>query len=424
MIVYKYENGTEQTSTYEDITIIENGKMAWNRSALRRYAEPVRPVEIVCTCREDGHVIQMHFVEKPAGSRRYYLATNPNLDHHPKCLKHRVDDVKTATPNPTKRAIQMRESDGKTVLNVHINLFSGGVQESEDVSESLDHDLSMSPNAKYVKSEESTIKRRTRRRAQVRFGGLIREWYLMGRDFACNDKQHRQISQSDVLHGMWRVMLAHQIEVTDTGESLKKSAYVPHKSIKSHTEGEQKIIIGLVDSMDIPEAGEKIIHIRGISDTWSTVVPIVLGHRVHALTQRHLIAVRAIRRDHTWRLTHLPFAVILANPAAMWVESNVEAEAYALIVKTPFTVDKPLHVMKELGGLRPDFILHGLNRPVMVEIYGRTGDPNYDEHKEFKQDLYTTLQHEGLIYYLEWDLSESHGRSSFVHRLAELSELI
>ena len=77
---------------------------------------------------------------------------------------------------------------------------------------------------------------------------------------------------------------------------------------------------------------------------------------------RKLIAVRAIRKSKTWRLTHKPFSVLLADPDAMWVESGIEEDAYKILKSKGFRVDKPLRILDELGGLRPDFQIKGLNR--------------------------------------------------------------
>ncbi|WDL99771.1 hypothetical protein [Alicyclobacillus sp. ALC3] len=83
-------------------------------------------------------------------------------------------------------------------------------------------------------------------------------------------------------------------------------------------------------------------------------------------------------------------------------------------------MEEPLRVMEELDGLRPDFVLRGHKLPVIVEVYGRTGDPAYDEHKEIKRTIYRTYEREGLIHYVEWDVSERRGKESFLAQLNAL----
>lgn len=129
---------------------------------------------------------------------------------------------------------------------------------------------------------------------------------------------------------------------------------------------------------------------------------------------RQLIGVRVIRRDKVWRLTHEPFTVLLAEPDAMWVESEVEAQAYRLLMDRGFTVEKSLRIREDLGGLRPDFEIQGLDRPVIVEVYGRVNHPEYNEHKEVKRGMYRALEREGFIWYVEWDLEDRDGREKFL----------
>ncbi|MCL6441862.1 MAG: hypothetical protein K6T83_00105 [Alicyclobacillus sp.] len=431
-IRFEYGDGIVREGTYEELSLRgRNGEKVWNRAALIQYVEPQRPTRILCCCREDAQEVKMHIVEKPVGSRRYYLATNPNSSglHAPTCPKHALDEPDRRKLVNTLSAVQFRtNSDGETIVEVSINPFAGGIREQD--GEQKDYSGSdveqTNPVRTIYKKAEGEETSRTRR-ATAKFGGLIREWYLLGREYAlANRKEGQQyIGKRNIIYGMWQMMLADRVFLAN-GKSIKTIAFIPHSAITWHREGDQRIIVGLFEKIETKASGEKQLTIRGINVSWSVSVPQNLAAQVNTKVRYQLIGVRVRRHDNEWRLTHLPFMVLLANPNAMWVESDAEREAYLILTRTKFHVKKPIRVMEELGGLRPDFVLDGLDRPVIVEVYGRIGDPDYDEHKEHKRDLYYTYQQQKLIYYVEWDLSKGvdKGKTHFMQQLRELEALL
>lgn len=425
LIRYEYDNETLK-GDYDELTAFgARGKKVWNKEALVKYAEPQRPVHIVCCCRNDNQEVNMHIVEKPIGSHRYYLATNPKSSgkHSPDCPKHVLDDpFKKAKAVYTKSAVQFRlNSAGESVVDVSINPFAGGIREQNgEPIDTVSSDVEQTKPGRKIYEESDEMSASHSRRAKAEFGGLIREWYLIGREFALSNRKNGQthINRRDIIHGMWREMLNDRVLANE--QSIKNISFVPHKSITQHRDGDRKILVGLFEGVGTTAFGEMQINIRGINTIWSVSAPPELAKKIDSKTVNRLISVRAQWRNEDWRLTHKPFVVLLTDPDAMWVESEIEMRAYAVLSKTRFEVQKPLRIMEDLGGLRPDFVLIGLDRPVIVEVYGRVGDPDYDEHKELKQGLYDIYESEQRIYYLEWDLSEKDGMAAFLERLREL----
>lgn len=169
-------------------------------AALRLIAEPLRPSKIVCRCREEDEVeILMHVVEKPVGSGKYYLATNPKQSdmHEKHCPKRRMEEtVIVVPPAETESAIQHIENlDGTTTVHVEINPFKGGLREREE-TDVLDTDKNTlkqteRPSARVVDEYAEGDAKIRKQKAQAKFGGLIREWYLYGRQKALETKGAR-----------------------------------------------------------------------------------------------------------------------------------------------------------------------------------------------------------------------------------------
>ncbi len=68
-------------------------------------------------------------------------------------------------------------------------------------------------------------------------------------------------------------------------------------------------------------------------------------------------------------------------------------------------IEKPLRPHDTWFGYRPDFVLRGLSRPVIVEVWGRMDDLVYAAHAETKRTVYLAAQQAGVIHFLEWDVS-------------------
>ena len=427
-ITFRYGDGRTLQCSYEELSVpgTIGKKPMWNHEALLLYAEPLRPVEILCGCRDDI-TVPMHVVENPIGSHRYHLRTNRGRSelHDPSCLKHALDaPAKVIEAANANSAVQFHpNAKGETVVEVSISLFAGGIREDAgDERVDIQNDVEQTRPTRTIVEEVEDAEGTTSRRAKAKFGGLIREWYLVGREFAlANAARPGYLNRRDVVHGMWRTLIMDRV-CLGSGDSLKPTAYVPHKTQTDHQNGDRKVLLGLLRGVENAEdSGREVrLHIQGINDVWTVEVPEPLTKKATDIKEQMLVGVRVRRRGDTWRLTHAPFAVPLANPDAMWVESGLEAEAYGALSRTRFGVDKPLRVMDEVGGLRPDFVLTGLDKPVMVEVYGRVGDPSYDEHKETKQTMYRTHEREGLLYYLEWDLTEKDSREAFLSGLRAL----
>lgn len=190
-IRYFYAYGRVRDEDYEDLTVMErHGNKKWNQEALRRIAEPQRPSKIVCRCREDGEEILMHVVEKPSGSGKYFLATNPKQSnmHAKHCPKRRMEDtVVVIPPSETESAIQhIDNGDGKTTVHIEIHPFRGGIREHDDTLDDERNTLKQteSPSTRVVDEDAEGTARIRQQKAQAKFGSLIREWYLYGRQKA------------------------------------------------------------------------------------------------------------------------------------------------------------------------------------------------------------------------------------------------
>lgn len=61
--------------------------------------------------------------------------------------------------------------------------------------------------------------------------------------------------------------------VISKGKSLKGIAFIPNKKIRYHANGERKILLGLYQTVQSLEGGEKVLSIQGLNDTWEVAVP-------------------------------------------------------------------------------------------------------------------------------------------------------
>jgi hypothetical protein len=83
------------------------------------------------------------------------------------------------------------------------------------------------------------------------------------------------------------------------------------------------------------------------------------------------------------------------------VDSSYEAQVAELMVKNNRAFRKPLLGYDE--EYRPDFLLLDVGaKPMIMEVYGITGDPDYDDRKNEKRALYKESGHKVW----EWDLQE------------------
>ncbi|SHK67615.1 hypothetical protein SAMN05443507_11960 [Alicyclobacillus tolerans] len=425
-LIYHYSGNRIQYGNYSDIIVpSERGKKVWNQQVLRKLVEPERPWLVECCCQTNpSKRVSMHVVERPIGKRRYYLANNPNspYQHTSDCPKKQLESVVSLPPILSKNdAVRWSVNEnGEMQVDVHVSLFAGGLREMTE-DDVVSDNVEMNESRIGVRGNKEEAERRRTVRSQVEFGGLIREWYLIARHCLLENRPASDISTPITPALILGVMLKTLLEgkITANGKELRSIAHIPHPSVKRHIEGTRKILLGIYDGNF--ESG-KFVKLRGLkSASWRIDIPEQFAKSfVGYSVGKTLTAVRVIRKGDHWRLTHAPFGALLAQPDAMWVESKIEEQAYAFLKKMSWTIEKPYHKRDDLGGLRPDFVLHGLDRDVVVEIYGRVGDEKYNAHKEAKREFYRALQREGLIHYVEWDAEEKDGQVRFLHSLQEL----
>jgi hypothetical protein len=114
----------------------------------------------------------------------------------------------------------------------------------------------------------------------------------------------------------------------------------------------------------------------------------------------HNIGIFLVRPTARGHLRLVSAAMSLATAHYVLVESSLEAQVATALCDANRSFSKPLLLGEER--YRPDFLLYDAGGPpVYMEVYGITGDPEYDMQKAEKRAYYTAR---GVPTW-EWDLS-------------------
>lgn len=192
---------------------------------------------------------------------------------------------------------------------------------------------------------------------------------------------------SDTLHVMRRWEAAHKDEIRS-----ELAAF--YSRVTHHQRG---LIIGEIETIEPSQHGWQLV-LRQSSQryylskelhqklTRSYAVPLSgLGR-----TDLRCVAILAVERSRGGYLTVVDMAAMLANSAFLPCDSSHEVVMANHLIAHHRVFEKPL---RHTGGAKvhPDFVLHDTHPPTVIEVYGMTGDPEYDQRKTEKRAYYRAM---------------------------------
>ncbi|MCF8568532.1 hypothetical protein LLE49_27825 [Alicyclobacillus tolerans] len=433
--VFRIEE-TGQEYTYG--SIFEPGTEVVNQATLDEIRMGIQHPHLMCLCHLVGP-IAMHFQRHRIGDQmvRFWDNRNNELSHVADCPRARSEDVRASKE---RKQVASGEkiyiaADGYEHSDSNIgDIFAPEDDDKEEMTRASPVRVDTAKGEEPSDLNDSSGQRTRVRvvRGNTKFGGLIRNWYVMGYKWAADYAKTRDgvrisaenLSVQNVLWGMWTVLYMKLVEAN--GKPLEKIAFVPHPSRRNkRVDGEHKLILGVVGKVREGTQGLDIT-VHGIGDRWMVRIPQGKAPRRRRAETwgNRLIAVRAVYRDlemEYYEATHRPFLVQLVEPGGVWVDSSYEARLYHELRSRHFQVDKPLRDSEEFYGYRPDFVLRGFRSPVIIEVYGVQNMASYDEHKETKRRVYRAAMAQGLVWYLEWDVTVANSWDKLIRDLDLLS---
>ena len=362
--------------------------------------EIVHP-RLTCLCHPVGP-IAMHFQRRRKEDKivRFWDNRNNDLVHVKDCPRARAEDVRESKQHKLAASGEKvyLGKDGLEHSDSNVgDLFADDEDEEDRPRKSSPVRVDTAESEWDTDSTDGTEKRTgTIRvgRGKTKFGGLIRNWYVIGYKWAADYAKTRDgapipledLSMQNVLWGMWTVLYKQLIEAN--GEPLEKIAFVPHQSRRGkRRNNEHKLIFGVVGKIRETEDQRALeVNVHGIGDRWVVRIPRgkIPTRPSRNMWGNRLIAVRAVFHgagEH-YEATHRPFLVHLVEPGGVWVDSTYEAKLYHELRYRKFQIEKPLRETDEFYEYRPDFVLRGFHRPVVIEVYGVQNVVSYDEHKD------------------------------------------
>lgn len=414
---------TGQEYAYD--SIFEPGTEIVDQATLDEIRMGIQHPHLTCLCHPVGP-IAMHFQRHRIGDKkvRFWDNRNNELSHVAKCPRARSEDVQASKE---RKQVASGErvylaADGYEHSDSNVGDLFAPEDEEDEVKQVSPVRVDTARSESSDASNQSESRTRIRVvRGKTKFGGLIRNWYVMGYKWAVDYATTRDgvriraedLSIQKVLWGMWTVLYLKIVE--GNGKSLEKVAFVPHPSRRDkRVSGEQKLILGIVGKVRSNDLGAEVMVHGIVGERWMVRIPkgkVTRRPRMDRWSNR-LIAVRAVYRELEggyYEATHRPFIVQLVEPGGVWVESSYEAKLYYELRSRHFQLEKPLRDSDEFYGYRPDFVIRGFRSPVIIEVYGVQNVASYDEHKETKRRVYRAAMAQGLIWYLEWDITSSTG---------------
>lgn len=261
----------------------------------------------------------MHFQRHRVTDKfaRFWDNANNLLKHTKDCPRYHAEDVVEARIRTIAASGVQREKSesGQDCVDIKVDIFGDEKEETiqeKPVSHSLEQDTQTTEENHIAGSSVSV--RSSSNRIKAKFGGFMREWYILGYQYAAENAKrngktihHEDLKMHDLLFGMWRVMLDGRITI--------------------------------------------------------------------------------------------------AEPGAIWVDSDYENTMYQELRKRNFAIEKSLLESEEFFGYKPDFVIRRLWLPAVIEVYGVKNNEQYGKRKENKRKVYKAAMEMGLLIYLEWNVS-------------------
>lgn len=359
----------------------------------------------------------MHVKERPKGSGRYFLADNPKaeFEHALNCPRYHVDDgAEVPHMAPVyETGVDHEIKGGEEYVHVNIRVFA--TQPDKELgSKAMD-----APLVNNLNQIESSEHRFGKAKVPVAFGGLIREWYMLGLEYS-----RRTMNESpncdQLLRGMWKVMINRRITVDDG--SLDKIAIIPFSKVKWRPEGQPRIILGYASSDAVShEKGLSKLSIRGIDTEFNVLVR--NRHLPRYGLKGRLCALRVVCQNGEYITINHVFGVLIHPGGAVWLDSSYEWKAYDYLLEQGYSVEKPLLPSPEWYDFKPDFVLRNTRPPVVIEVWGMPDTfLHYHHQKERKKEAYQFAAQRGNLVFVEWDVNENDGFSKFVAQLESVKK--
>ena len=386
-------------------------------------------VHLSCLCNPVGP-IAMHFQRHRITDKfaRFWDNANNLLQHTKNCPRYHSEDVAEARARIIAASgVQRDKNDsGQDCVDIKVDIFGDGKEESiqeRHVAGTLEQDAQV-PETNTIANSSVRV-RSSINHVKAKFGGFMREWYILGYKYATeivkrNGRAVRceDLRIHDLLFGMWRVMLDGRITIS--GKAISNYAFVPFQKMKwKYEKVDKSIVVGIVTWHEYGVEEDRL-HVKGINDTWTISVPHEYVPKADMLGK--LIAVRCVRTGHgSSVITHAPFVMQIAEPGAVWVDSSYEETMYQELRKRGFSIEKPLVESEEFFGYRPDFVIRKLWLPIVLEVYGFENSEQYEKRKENKRKVYRAAMDVGLLIYLEWNVTERTSWDKIVNELDVLA---
>ncbi|TDY38196.1 hypothetical protein C7445_1393 [Alicyclobacillus sacchari] len=379
-----------------------------------------------CLCR--GHErIRLHLVKR----EHWHLASNPGQArlHAPHCGFYRNGVVRIVERRKKQFGIETVETvneKGERVASLifHVDDFFSADQEQTEEHEPPTPNMSSAAETECtILPEKRIIVRGERKvRGKLTFSGFLREWYRVGLQWYEHHQQHKAKNVSELLYGMWRVMLDGTITFHD-GKDPRALLFIPNRYVEPWHGERQKIVVGQLGDRSRSGSGEfwrvDGIYAKGTSvrANWN-----VLVREVHLCPNPHIGALVALRvkheADQLMSVCPAKQALIVERDGCAWVDSLVEYQFHEILMnglqrRPDVTVEKPLEGLAEYDGRRPDYVLRMEGKPpLIIEIWGMSGKTDYDESKEKRRAFYRQLEKRGELRFLEWDSRNPRERAA------------
>ena len=359
-----------------------------------------------CTCQPETPIrmgLRNHPVHKERVQVLYQI--DRDVDHAPTCPRYAED-----SPTPVRRVVhepavhtQVVLKDGKAQTRVllHMADLFAPDDPAEALRESVDDEPQLAIETHARPLRKAPTSGTATHRAKLAFGGLIREWYVLGLQNATDFLQSSPKKMALLLRGMRHVMLDEQVALDDS-RPLKQIAMIPSSKL-SPTRLDKKIIVGEVVSRESIGDGDESWGVQGVDATWA--IRVRAKHLPRHDGLHHLAALRVTMEVGVATTTHRVFDTLVHPHGCVWLDSSYEWQVYAFLVSLHRMVEKPLQAAQEWFGFCPDFVIRGYAVPILIEVWGMAeSNPVYRRHMETKRETYRSAQSAGIIQLVEWNV--------------------